>query len=58
MRSANTRLSLLTFVERYDGANLSVRLLQLPSGSPLTALDVTNPAGPSFATSHFSYRWC
>ena len=50
MRSANTRLSLLPFVQNYDGANLSVRLLMLPSGSPLSALDATNPAGPSFAT--------
>jgi hypothetical protein len=50
MRSANTRLSLLPFVQSYDGGKLGARLLMLPSGNPLSALDATNPAGDSFAT--------
>src|ERR1700676_1827875 len=50
MRSASTRLTLLPFLQSYDGATLAVRLLLLPVGSPLTPLNPGNPAGASFAT--------
>src|SRR5262249_34976615 len=46
-----TRLSLLPFLQAWDGVALSVRLLAVPRGRPLDPL-VEGKPGPSFATAH------
>jgi hypothetical protein len=49
-----TRLSLLPFLQAYDGTSLAVRLLLIPRGSPLAPLDPGNATGPSFAKANLS----
>ncbi len=46
-----TRLNLLPYLQHWDGARLSVRLLAIPRGSPLDPL--VGSTGPSFATANF-----
>jgi hypothetical protein len=47
-----TRLSLLPYLQSFDGSHLHVRLLLLPGGSPLDPL--AGPATPSFATANLA----
>ena len=47
-----TRLSLLPYTQSYDGGHLHVRLLMLPSSSPLDPLG--DPGSPSFATANLT----
>jgi hypothetical protein len=52
MPGALTRLSLLPYAQSYDGGHLHVRLLMLPSSSPLDPLG--DPGSPSFATANLT----
>ena len=48
-----TRLNLLPYLQHWDGANVQLRLLAVPRGSPLDSL--VGSAGPSFATADFVF---
>lgn len=49
MPGPNTRLTLLPYLQGFDGDVLSARLLLLPGGSPLEPLAPANPGSPPFA---------
>ena len=54
---ASTRLNLLPYLQEWDGANLQLRMLAIPRGSPLDPLiPGLTPPGPSFATAHFVFE--
>lgn len=48
-----TRLSILPYLQRWDGGMLHVRLLLIPRGSPL---DPLAPGTPSFAEANFAFE--
>src|SRR5262245_25284369 len=49
-------LSFLPYLQRWDGTQLSLRLLLIPQGSPLDPLDpATTPPVPPFATAGFAF---
>jgi len=51
--ASTTRLNLLPYLQNWDGASLSLRLLAIPRASPLDPLAAG--AGPSFATANFVF---
>lgn len=55
---SNIRLTILPFLEAWDGTTLNVRLLLLPVGSPIAPLVTTTPApspNPNFASANFAF---
>ena len=50
-----TRLTLLPYAQSFDGANVAVRLVLLPAGSPLDPLNPGDPTTPPFATANLSF---
>jgi len=54
--ASSTRLNLLPYLQSWDGAQVHVRLLAVPRGSPLDPLvSGLTPPGPSFATANFVF---
>jgi hypothetical protein len=48
-----TRLTLIPYLQGWDGSNLTIRLLALPRGSPIDQL--VPPSPTSFATANFKF---
>jgi hypothetical protein len=50
-----TRLTLLPYLQSFDGANVVVRMVLLPAGSPLDPLNPGDPTTPPFAAANLSF---
>ncbi|HEY8755591.1 MAG TPA: hypothetical protein VIN65_04475 [Candidatus Dormibacteraeota bacterium] len=50
-----TRLTLLPYAQSFDGANVALRMVLLPGGSPLDPLNPGDPTTPPFATANLSF---
>jgi hypothetical protein len=50
-----TRLSILPYLQSFDGSDLELRLVVLPGGSPLDPLNPGDPTSPPFATANFTF---
>ena len=55
MPGSATRLTLLPYAQSFDGANVVLRLLLLPGGSPLEPLNPGDPTTAPFSTANLSF---